>query len=85
MVTIVYFCGGRSADVDNVPKPILDVLKGLVFRDDDQVTDLICRKRNLASFQVGSSGSRVLDGGLSKGQDFVFISVTEAPNPEVIF
>jgi hypothetical protein len=42
-----YFFGGASLDVDNMAKPILDALKGLVYSDDSQVTDLLCRKRDL--------------------------------------
>ena len=34
-------------DIDNLPKPISDALKGLVYLDDEQVTDIVCRKRNL--------------------------------------
>ena len=45
---ITYF--SRSApdkfDVDNTSKPILDALKGLVYTDDFQVTDLVFRKRD---------------------------------------
>jgi crossover junction endodeoxyribonuclease RusA len=36
-------------DIDNLPKPILDALKGLVYLDDTQITDVVCRKRNLHS------------------------------------
>ena len=45
LVTITYFFDGTPVDVDNIPKPILDALKGLVFRDDSQVYDLLCRKK----------------------------------------
>ena len=46
MVTITYVYADSPMDiVDNVPKPILDGLKGLVYFDDSQVTDLLCRKR----------------------------------------
>ena len=45
MVTITYFFDDIPVDVDNIPKPILDALKGLAFRDDSQVYDLLCRKR----------------------------------------
>ena len=47
MVTITYLYnrGSIDIDVDNIPKPILDALKGLVYSDDSQVTDLLCRKR----------------------------------------
>ena len=36
MVTITYLYNRRSIniDVDNIPKPILDALKGLVYSDD---------------------------------------------------
>ena len=43
---VTYFFDDTPFDVDNIPKPILDALKGLVFRDDSQVYDLLCRKRN---------------------------------------
>lgn len=36
-----------SMDIDNLPKPILDALKGLVYLDDEQVTDIVCHKRDL--------------------------------------
>ena len=47
MVIISYFFDGEALDVDNVPKPILDAMSGLVFADDAQVTDLLCRKRDV--------------------------------------
>ena len=47
-VTITYFFDDTPVDVDNIPKPILDALKGLVFRDDSQVYDLLCRKNLFA-------------------------------------
>lgn len=31
MVTITYFFDDTPVDVDNIPKPILDALKGLIF------------------------------------------------------
>ena len=46
MVVITYFFKGEALDVDNMPKPILDALKGMVYVDDDQITDLVCRKRD---------------------------------------
>ena len=44
-MTITYFFENVDLDLDNIPKPILDALKGLVYNDDSQITDLICRKR----------------------------------------
>ena len=47
MLTVMYFYESGSMDIDNLPKPISDALKGLVYLDDEQVTDIVCRKRNL--------------------------------------
>ena len=46
MVVITYYFKGGALDVDNMPKPILDALNGLVYADDRQITDLVCRKRD---------------------------------------
>ena len=44
-IRITYLYVTDMLDVDNIPKPILDALNGLVYADDSQVTDLISRKR----------------------------------------
>ncbi len=71
-------------DVDNLPKPILDSLKGLVYLDDEQVTDILCRKRNLNSNLRLENPSSVLAEGFSRGNEFLYIIVEEAANQEVI-
>ena len=71
-------------DVDNLPKPIIDALKGLVFLDDGQVTDLLCRKRSLHRNLRIPNPSSVLAEGLSRGNEFLYITVEEAPAQEVI-
>jgi crossover junction endodeoxyribonuclease RusA len=58
-------------DIDNLPKPISDALKGFVYLDDEQLTDVLCRKRNLASnFQIENPSS-VLAKGLRYGNEFL--------------
>ena len=47
MVTILYFFSGSRLDADNVPKPILDALVGLMYADDALVTDMVCRSRHV--------------------------------------
>jgi crossover junction endodeoxyribonuclease RusA len=84
MITIPYFYDGVAMDVDNLPKPILDALKGLVYLDDEQVTDILCRKRDLNSNLRLENPSSVLAGGLSRGNEFLYIIVEEAPSQEVI-
>lgn len=84
MLTITYFYDAVSFDVDNIPKPILDALKGLVYIDDDQVTDILCRKRDLNRELRVENPSRILAEGLSRGKEFLHILVDAASDQEVI-
>src|SRR6516165_7638970 len=48
-VLIIYFYQGEATiDVDNVAKSLLDGLKGVLFRDDRQVSELLVRKSRLS-------------------------------------
>jgi crossover junction endodeoxyribonuclease RusA len=85
MLTITYFYEGVSMDIDNLPKPISDALKGLVYLDDEQVTDVLCRKRNLNSNLQFENPSRVLAEGFSRGNEFLYIVIGGAPDQEVIY
>jgi crossover junction endodeoxyribonuclease RusA len=85
MLTITYFYEGVSMDIDNLPKPISDALKGLVYLDDEQVTDVLCRKRNRNSNLRIENPSSILAEGFSRGSQFLYILVEEAPNQEVIY
>ena len=75
MVTITYFYKGTSMDVDNLPKPILDALKGLVYSDDGQVSDLLCRKRDLNGDLRIHNPSSVLLETLRNSEQFLHITV----------
>ena len=83
MVTITYFFQEASLDVDNIPKPILDALNGLVYSDDSQVTDLLCRKRNLSGDLRIPQPSALLLESLSRSEQFLHIIVTDASSQEV--
>ena len=84
MFTIMYFYDERPLDVDNIPKPILDALKGLIFEDDDQVTDLVCRKRYVHTEFMGDNFSRAFYEGMDRHSEFLYIVVEKAPDQEVI-
>ena len=84
MVTISYFHENQMVDVDNLVKPILDGIKGVVLEDDSLVTDLLCRKRNLAQEINISIYSRVLLDALLTGGRFVHILVEAAPDQGMI-
>jgi Holliday junction resolvase RusA-like endonuclease len=81
-VSITYFYGMVGVDVDNIIKPILDALVGLVYVDDEQVTDLQSRKRILSGVRVGQV-SDVLAEGFGRGRDFLHVLVAPAPDQEI--
>lgn len=85
MVTITYFYDRVSLDVDNIPKPILDALKGLGYLDDEQVTDIICRKRNLNTELRIENPSSVLAQGFSRANQFLYVVIDDAPDQGVIY
>ena len=60
---ITHFYQPVELDVDNLAKPVVDALKGLIFLDDRQVTELLCRKRDLGRSLRVSNPSSVLAGG----------------------
>ena len=83
MVVITYYFKGGSLDVDNMPKPILDALNGLVYDDDSQVTDLVCRKRDRKRDLIFENPSPVLLNTLGRSEQFLHITVTNALSLEV--
>jgi crossover junction endodeoxyribonuclease RusA len=84
-IVIIYFYEGASLDTDNIVKPIQDALIGLVYNDDHQITDVICRKRRLnSSFRIENL-SPVLAEGFTHGNEFLYIQVDEALNQEELY
>jgi hypothetical protein len=79
-VLIIYFYYGRtSLDVDNIGKSMLDALKGVIFRDDRQVSELILRKTPVEAGMVFSGASPLLLGAVEhraqRPSDFVYVRV----------
>ena len=85
MLKVTYFYEDFGMDVDNIVKPIQDAMKGLVYLDDDQITDVIVRKRNLSgNFRIENI-TPILAEGFARGNEFLHILITDAPDQEVIF
>src|SRR2546421_60220 len=79
-IEITHFFEGAPADVDNIPKPILDGIKGVVYVDDRQVADLVCRRRPLGGPHRVDPVSARLAEGLAEGREFLHIRVIAASN-----
>ena len=84
MLKITYFYDFVSMDVDNIVKPIQDAIIGLAYVDDDQVTDVLVRKRDLSgNFKVEDMTS-TLSEGFARGNEFLHIVVIDAPDQEAL-
>jgi hypothetical protein len=84
MLQITYFYDSVAVDVDNIVKPIQDAIIGLAYVDDDQVTDVLVRKRDLSgNFRVEDMTS-ILVEGFARGNKFLHIVVIDAPEQEVL-
>jgi hypothetical protein len=82
---IIYFYQGETfLDVDNIAKSLLDGLKGIVFRDDHQVSELMIRKsRFSAGLSLTGASPYLLDAieRMSQaGSDFVYVRADSAPD-----
>ena len=74
-----YFAEGVNVDVDNIPKPILDALKGVAYGDDRQVFDLLCRKRERRIALLNAPNySALVESSLDRFEEFVHIIVSDA-------
>jgi crossover junction endodeoxyribonuclease RusA len=84
-VLIIYFYWGDTAlDVDNIAKALLDGLKGLLFLDDQQVSELLVRKTRLAAgLSLTGASPFLLDAFERMSQtnsDFVYVRTEAAPD-----
>ena len=84
MLQITYFYNAVAMDVDNIVKPIQDAMIGLAYDDDDQITDILVRKRKLSSNFDLDNLSLVLANGFDRKTEFSYILVTDAPDQEVL-
>lgn len=81
---LVYLYSDLPLDVDNILKPIHDGLIGVILRDDSIVTDVEIRRRRLGLGVSLREVSPVLGAGLDLGIEFVYISLRDAPQQDVL-
>jgi hypothetical protein len=82
---IVYFYQGEtSLRVDNIAKSLLDGLKGVLFRDDQQVSELRVRKSRLSAGLSLTGASLYLLEAIERmsqtGSDFVYVRADPGPD-----
>ena len=86
MTVTYFFTTDTGIDADNILKPILDSLKCLVYFDDEQITDVLSRKRDLNARLRFINPPIALNDALNADlQNFVHIVVEDAQNHEVIY
>jgi crossover junction endodeoxyribonuclease RusA len=75
--TVVAFYVDTDLDLDNILKPILDAMNGLVYVDDFQVTNIVAAKRDVAGSYVLTDASPVLVEQLAAWEsgDLVLVAV----------
>nr|WP_281411471.1 RusA family crossover junction endodeoxyribonuclease [Enterovirga sp. DB1703] len=75
-VTIIYFSQGPSAlDADNIAKPILDALNGLIWVDDRQIDEIVIRKSDLTALVAMKNPPPELADALLWNDAFVLVRV----------
>ena len=84
-ILIIYFDqGDATIDVDNIAKSLLDGLKSVVFRDDQQVSELRVRKSRFdAGLALSGASLYLLDAIERMSQtysDFVYVRADPAPD-----
>jgi hypothetical protein len=77
-LTIVYLCEAAPADTDNIIKPILDAIVGLVIEDDLLVSDVDGHRRFLTERIVLASLPPLLQSALLSGTECVYVRVSKA-------
>jgi len=83
-IVVTNFYDVAAPDVDNIVKPIQDALIGLVYVDDNQITDCNTRKRKIdGAFKVKGLSKALADGFVNY-TDFVHVKVVLSGNFEQI-
>ena len=81
-IIINFYAGNRpSVDVDNMSKPILDVMQNLVYGDDRQIVQAeITHSKIGAAFAI--MGVRpIIVSSIQSGNEFVYVRIEDAVDP----
>lgn len=81
-ISIVYLCDDSPPDVDNIVKPILDALVGLVFEDDILIADVESHRRYLSEGIDVTNLPLLLQTAASKGEECVYVRIENSKSLE---
>ena len=77
-LTLVYLYDSDPVDTDNIIKPIQDALIGLVYKDDEQVTDVESHRRSIISIVDVALYPPLLLDGIISGSECVYVRILSA-------
>jgi crossover junction endodeoxyribonuclease RusA len=84
-VFVTYFHPGAwKLDLDNMAKPIIDAITGVVWVDDKQLVDLHPARRDLDGRYKVSGISMVVAEGFASGEPFVHVKITTPPDQGIL-
>jgi crossover junction endodeoxyribonuclease RusA len=81
---LLYLYDDIALDVDNILKPILDALIGVLLEDDSVITDVEIRRRWRGASFTFKAIPPVLAAGLSLDREFVYVALRDAPAQDVL-
>lgn len=84
-VTLAYFCPVLGVDIDNIVKPILDAMKGILYEDDRRIVQVQTFAIEIADAARIANATVAIATGLETASDFVVVRVEPArPTEELL-
>jgi crossover junction endodeoxyribonuclease RusA len=81
-VIINFYLGNRpSLDVDNMSKPILDAMEGVVYDNDRQITQAEITHVSIGSAFVFVGASKIIVASVQAGNQFVYVRIDDPVDP----
>jgi len=80
IIVIYFYRDQTNIDIDNIAKPILDALNGLLIEDDVLVSQLVLRKTDQNLIDPIRDPSPALAGAVGEFDNFVYVSLGEPPD-----
>ncbi len=81
-VTVAYFCPKLGVDIDNILKPILDAMKGVLYQDDRQIVHVESIAIEFGEAARIRDTTAAIAQGLATGTDFILVRLRPAKSTE---